>query len=62
MEDQITISKSRYKSLLIAEEKLNCLESAGVDNWTNYGCNCEWTGEDECIFCTEDEEVFLSIK
>lgn len=60
--ENVTIPYDQYLKLLIAEAELNTLESAGVDNWGNYGCNCEWTGEDECIFCTEDQEKFLGLK
>ena len=62
MAKEITISYEEYKSLLISEERLSNLECSGVDNWGNYGCNCDLTGEDECIFCTEDEEKFLGLK
>jgi hypothetical protein len=60
--ENITISYNEYLKLLIAEAKLSTLESAGVDNWINYGCNCNITGADECIFCTEDAEKFLGLK
>lgn len=30
------ISKKRLRKLERAEYKLNCLESGGVDNWSNY--------------------------
>lgn len=33
---EVTISKERYDELLDAEEFLNCLEAAGVDNWEGY--------------------------
>lgn len=33
---EVTISKERYDELLEAEEFLNCLEVAGVDNWEGY--------------------------
>ena len=62
MEEQVTISFSTYKRLLIGYEKLNQLQSNGVDNWGEYGCCCDWTGDSECIFCTEDEEQFLGLK
>ena len=62
MEENITISKSEYKRLLINQARLEQLEANGVDNWGEYGCMCYATGEDECIFCTEDEEKFLGLK
>ena len=36
MEEKIEISKSRYEELLNAETFLECLEGAGVDNWSGY--------------------------
>ena len=62
VERQFTLSYQQYFNLLKAEAKLQYLESSGVDNWSGYGCYCEVTGEDECIFCTEDEESFLGLK
>ena len=35
------ISKSRLKELQLIEEKMNALESAGVDNWGGYGIALE---------------------
>lgn len=32
----ITISRERYAELDAAEDKLNALEAAGVDNWQGY--------------------------
>ena len=60
--ENVTIPYNLYLKLLIAKAELSTLESAGVDNWVNYGCNCDITGEDECIFCTEDQEKFLGLK
>lgn len=31
--DTVTISKSKYDELIEESRWLNCLESAGVDNW-----------------------------
>ena len=62
IKDTYTISGNQYFHLLKAEAQLQYLEGSGVDNWSDYGCNCEWTGEDECIYCTEDEAAFLGFK
>jgi len=32
-----TITLEEYLDLLLAQEKLACLEAAGVDNWTGWG-------------------------
>jgi len=37
MAEQITISKTEFLRLKIAEEKLDRLELGGVDNWEWYG-------------------------
>jgi len=34
--DTVTISRKEYQALLAAQEKLDALEAAGVDNWTGY--------------------------
>ena len=62
MEEQVTLPYHTFKGLVIDSAKLAQLESNGVDNWTEYGCCCNWTGDSECIFCTEDEEKFLGLK
>lgn len=36
MSETVTISKERYAELLDAEFWVQCLESAGVDNWCGY--------------------------
>lgn len=36
IEDTITISVRRWNQLLKAEDKLDCLEEGGVDNWMGY--------------------------
>lgn len=59
MSKEITIPYETYINLIIDSEILYTLECAGVDNWDAYGCNCDITGEEECIFCTEDEANFL---
>jgi hypothetical protein len=48
-----------YNKLKIDEAKLNQLEINGVDNWGEYGCMCDENGEEECIFCTEDEIKYV---
>lgn len=35
-ETTVTITIERYKELLVAESKLQCLEACGVDNWDGY--------------------------
>jgi hypothetical protein len=60
--EKVTINKSEYVYLCIVEAKLDYLEALGVDNWGNYGCQCDMLGETECIFCTEDEEKFLGLE
>ena len=35
-EDFVTIPTKRYKQLLQQEDKLECLEAGGVDNWEWY--------------------------
>lgn len=35
-EDTVTISRKEYEDLLEDQFFLNCLESAGVDNWEGY--------------------------
>ena len=59
MSKEITIPYETYINLRIDSEMLYTLERGGVDNWDGYGCNCDITGEGECIFCTEDEANFL---
>ena len=36
MEETITISKEEYESLLEDQKLLQCLQDAGVDNWSGY--------------------------
>lgn len=36
IEDTITIPISRYNQLLRSEDRLECLEAGGVDNWDWY--------------------------
>jgi hypothetical protein len=43
----ITISVEEYNRLVNAEKKLNCLESAGVDNWDWYDDAMESFHEDQ---------------
>ena len=35
-EDNVTITKEEYAYLKMAAQRLNALESAGVDNWEGY--------------------------
>lgn len=35
--DTITIPRRQYDRLIDAQDKLDCLEAAGVDNWDGYG-------------------------
>lgn len=37
VEDEITISKNEFQSLIQAERKLDALIEGGVDNWSGYG-------------------------
>ena len=47
MNENITIPVKVYERLLKAEEKLLCLEGAGVDNWEGYSYAMEnYDGED----------------
>jgi hypothetical protein len=36
MEETVIISREEYERLVLAENKLNSLEVAGVDNWAGY--------------------------
>lgn len=51
MEEMIYISKERYEELLDAENLLDALQCAGVDNWEGYDYAMELY-EEEC----EDDE------
>lgn len=65
------LSAKRVQELLLAEKKLNALESAGVDNWDGYGFALESIHREEgvkkliddfidCVQCNllvEDVEV-----
>jgi len=47
-QDTVTISRKVYEDLLDDSFKLNCLENAGVDNWSGYDYAMEeYLGEDE---------------
>lgn len=35
-EDAVTITREEYDELLTSQKFLDCLESAGVDNWDGY--------------------------
>lgn len=43
----ITISKREYNQLVNDSFKLNCLESAGVDNWDGYDYAMEMMQDDD---------------
>lgn len=45
MEQQVTISHVKYRQLLKAQAKLDCLEAAGVDNWCGYEDAMEYYSE-----------------
>lgn len=47
MEETITISKKEYESLLEDQKLLQCLQGAGVDNWSGYECALEMMQEME---------------
>jgi hypothetical protein len=36
MNEEITIPRDEYESLLRDRKKLQCLQGAGVDNWEGY--------------------------
>lgn len=40
-EETVTITKKEYEELLESQRWLNCLENAGVDNWSGYDYACE---------------------
>lgn len=48
-EETITITKSEYKELTRARQKLSALMAGGVDNW-------EWYGEALEEFWAEEED------
>jgi hypothetical protein len=39
--EMVTITKEEYESLLDSQLWVDCLESAGVDNWEGYDYACE---------------------
>lgn len=47
MVETITISLSEYESLIRAQDKLDALEGAGVDNWEGYDYAMEMLREQE---------------
>lgn len=47
MEENITISKKEYNSLIEDSEFLNALRAAGVDNWDGYSYALEYLEEIE---------------
>lgn len=46
MEETVTISKKEYESLLEDQWFLQCLQSAGVDNWSGYDYAVELSQEE----------------
>jgi hypothetical protein len=46
MEETVTISKKEYESLLEDQWFLQCLQSAGVDNWNGYDYAVELSQEE----------------
>ena len=47
MEETVTISKKEYEELLEDQLLLQCLQGAGVDNWSGYDCAIEMMKEME---------------
>jgi hypothetical protein len=47
MEETVTITKKEYNDLLEDSRMLQCLESAGVDNWGGYSYAMEEFHGDE---------------
>lgn len=43
--EMVEISAERYEALIKAEEKLEALEGAGVDNWEGYDIAMEFMEE-----------------
>jgi hypothetical protein len=50
MKGNVIITAERYLELLKAENELNALEAAGVDNWSGYG---------ECGEYMDDEDGLI---
>jgi hypothetical protein len=42
---EVVISVEEYENLLAAQEMLQCLEGAGVDNWSGYDYAMEMYNE-----------------
>lgn len=62
-DDNITISKKRYKQLLESERFLYALEAAGVDNWEGYSLACEEDDDDLCPDCGKyDQDCTCEVK
>lgn len=47
LDDNVSISKSRYEVLLAAERFISALNAAGVDNWEGYDYACKIYEEGE---------------
>lgn len=45
--ETVTISKEEYDSLLEDQHMLQCLQGAGVDNWSGYDLAIEMMNEEE---------------
>lgn len=58
-EKYLKISWSRLRNLLKSEEKLDALESLGVDNWDGYGY--QWDEEEIGFKRTESNEEWDKI-
>jgi len=57
----VTIDRDEYIQLLIHTEMLNQLHMNGIDNLSSYGCMCLDDDDDECIFCTDNQEKYLGV-
>lgn len=49
MNDKVQIPSSRYLELLKAEDELDALQCAGVDNWEGYGEHTEYRESEESL-------------
>lgn len=45
--ETVTIQRKRFNDLCDADEKLDALQAAGVDNWSGYGYAMEMMNGDE---------------
>ena len=44
--EKVTILKSEYNALRLAEARMDALDAAGVDNWEGYS-DVDWPDEDD---------------